>query len=452
MNCSATSKKLCGKYDCSSCYERSFISHPKAKFWSSKNLLKPIQVFKNSNKKYLFDCADCGHEIEMMVKNVSIGQWCNYCNRDGLCNNESCQFCYNKSFASHPMAKNWSNKNDILPRNILKGSERKILFDCDKCNHSFESKLFSVSSGTKCPYCTNQKLCQYECDLCFNKTCASHEMAKVWSQLNNFSPREIFLQSNKKIIFNCSSCSHQYETTPNHYYNRNGSCPYCANKYLCSLEDCQKCYDKSFASHHFANCWSDKNNNIPRNVFKGSETKFMFNCNTCNSEFESKLYNVLTGYWCPYCKNKTEAKLLSFLKENYTDYKSQLRFNWCRYSKTDNIMPFDFGFNNDKILIELDGDQHFKQVSNWDSPESVQEKDIEKINYSIKNGYSVIHIYQNEVWNDIYDWKTILKNAIENLKENKNYKVIFISCCDIYSSHISKLDASVKYRIINPKF
>lgn len=71
-------------------------------------------------------------------------------------------------------------------------------------------------------------------------------------------------------------------------------------------------------------------------------------------------------------------------------------------------MPFDFGLTDKKILIELDGEQHFNQVSNWDSPESVQSKDIEKIKNSIQSGYSIIHIYQKEVWNDIYDWKIFL--------------------------------------------
>ena len=32
-------------------FERSFASHPKSKFWSELNKLKPIQVFKSTNKK-----------------------------------------------------------------------------------------------------------------------------------------------------------------------------------------------------------------------------------------------------------------------------------------------------------------------------------------------------------------------------------------------------------------
>ena len=44
--------KLCEDNNCKICYERSFESHPKAKFWDySKNTKNPRQVCKNSNYK-----------------------------------------------------------------------------------------------------------------------------------------------------------------------------------------------------------------------------------------------------------------------------------------------------------------------------------------------------------------------------------------------------------------
>jgi very-short-patch-repair endonuclease len=451
MSCSTTRKILCGNIKCSTCYSRSFATHPKSEFWSSKNELEPHEVLKSSNKKYLFDCKECGHELEMMVKNVSGGQWCKYCKGGGICTSDKCDMCYKRSFASHPMAVCWSNKNKINPREVLKGSDKRFWFDCKDCGHDFDCRLFSVVKDKQCVYCSNQKLCNdTQCNNCYTKSCASHEMNTAWSSKNDLFPNNVFLQSNKKIIFNCLKCKHEYETTPNHYYNRNGSCPYCDNKKLCD-NDCEQCFNKSFASHPLVTCWSNKNKINPRNIFKGSENKGIFNCNMCNSEFESKMYNVLTGYWCPYCKNKSEGKLLEFIKSNYKDYKTQVRFDWCRYSQTNNIMPFDFGLIDKKILIELDGEQHFSQVSNWDTPESTQSKDTEKIRNSIQNGYSIIHIYQKEVWNDIYNWKDILTKVINYLEKKKESICILISCVDKYQNHITKLDNMIKYKVINPK-
>ena len=144
MSCLANQKILCGEESCKTCYDRSFATHPRAVCWSSHNELRANQVSKNSNKKYKFDCHDCGHEIEMILKNVNSGQWCKYCNSDGLCDEEDCLFCYQKSFASHPMAESWSIHNEIQPRQILRRSDKKCWFKCIDCKHSFHIKLFSL--------------------------------------------------------------------------------------------------------------------------------------------------------------------------------------------------------------------------------------------------------------------------------------------------------------------
>ena len=44
-------------------YEKTFALNPKSVYWSSKNKLKPDQVYKNSNLKYFFDCDNCKHEF-----------------------------------------------------------------------------------------------------------------------------------------------------------------------------------------------------------------------------------------------------------------------------------------------------------------------------------------------------------------------------------------------------
>jgi hypothetical protein len=70
---------------------------------------------------------------------------------------------------------------------------------------------------------------------------------------------------------------------------------------------------------------------------------------------------------------------------------------------------------------------------------------------SIKNGYSIIHIYQKEVWNDTYDWKQVLRRVINYLENQQSCLSVFISCETKYVSHIEKLDSSINYKIVNPK-
>ena len=448
MNCSETRKVLCGEETCLTCLERSFAKHPRASCWSQKNDKEPHEVLRSSNKKFWFDCGDCGHELHMPLNGVSNGQWCVYCCGGKLCAGPSCDTCHERSFASHPMAIHWSFQNDKIPREVFKRSDKKFWFDCRDCGHTFQAALFSIQKEKHCAFCSNQRLCsEVDCQMCLDKSCASHERMKAsWAPENPLTPRDVFLQSNKKILFDCIACHHRHTTTPNGYCERTGSCVYCANQRLCE-EDCATCFQKSFASHPKVLCWSPTNPMTPRSVFQGSEQTARFDCETCHSSFDSKLYNVLTGYWCPFCKKKTEAILNSFLEEEYP-IKKQPRFDWCRFSETNNIMPFDVMRKDHPILIELDGNQHFIQVSNWGTPEIVQKKDVEKIQKSIQNGYSIIHLPQEDVWYDRYDWRAALREVMASLESADSQCVFLCSDAAVYETHLQLLGDSVPLRIV----
>ena len=66
-----------------------------------------------------------------------------------------------------------------------------------------------------------------------------------------------------------------------------------------------------------------------------------------------------------------------------------------------------------KILIELDGPRHFRQVSNWLSFEEQHSRDVYKNNMAVANGYPIIRISQEIVFGDKLDWRTLLITAIE---------------------------------------
>ena len=148
-----------------------------------------------------------------------------------------------------------------------------------------------------------------------------------------------------------------------------------------------------------------------------------------------------------HCKKKTEAILNEFLEEEFP-IKKQARFDWCRFSETNNIMPFDVMRKDYPILIELDGNQHFIQISNWNSPEIVQKKDVEKIQKSIENGYSIIHLPQEDVWHDRYDWRAALREVMVSL-ETADPQCVFL-CLDaaVYETHLQLLGDSVPLRIV----
>ena len=409
--------KICERIDCNMCFNKSFASHEKSKYWSDKNTKIPIQVHKNSNNKYKFDCEKCKHIFQITLSDISgyKNAWCGFCANKILCENDNCDVCFNKSFASHEKSKYWSCRNSQTPRQLFKSDNKKYFFDCD-CKHLFDIPLNSIiQQESWCSYCSNppKKLCDNDnCQECFNKSFASHLRSKYWSSKNTLF----------KYIFNCDNCKHVFETSLSGITFRNSWCIYCVNQKLCQNNNCNICFDKSFASNIKSKFWSDENIKNPRQVFKSSNIKYIFYCEN-NHQFVT-IPNHITqkSSWCPFCLHKTEMKLLKWLENNYTNIEAQVRFEWSKINKSQKI--YDFCLPKHNLLIELDGKQHFEQVSNWKSPELTQINDFLKNDLALDNGYNMIRICQQIVFDDKEDWENKLKDTIKNLTDNPQIHTI----------------------------
>lgn len=405
---------FCHDNKCKSCFYKSFASQSKAKYWSDKNEINPRHIRKSSGKIFKFDC-ECGHEFEISLRNVTTcGKWCSYCVHLKLCDDDNCVTCFNKSFASHAKSKYWSKDNDIKPRNVFKSSSKKYKFDCKNCGHEFYQSLNDTNKGTWCPYCSvpSKLLCDDEsCDFCFDRSFASHEKSIYWSSKNKISPRDVLKTSNNKYIFDCI-CEHEFTKMVVDVALKNTWCPYCSNLKLCQNENCDQCYNNSFASHKISKYWSKKNKIKPRFVFKSSNKKFEFDCPYCNELYINRLATISRGQWCSCRRNKTETILYKFLKKHFNNIIKQKTFRWCKNKKN---LPFDFCVDDYKIIIELDGDQHFNQVSNWKSPTETQKRDIYKMQQANLHDYTVIRLLQQDIWaNKNPYWKNQLLDAIRS--------------------------------------
>lgn len=107
-------QKLCIDENCKSCFEKSFVSHPCAdKMWCADNEVSARHVSKKSGKKYNFKCEKCKHTFTTEVYKVTNAKYnCVYCSNSKLCKDETCDWCFEYSFASHPRSdmKWWSKK------------------------------------------------------------------------------------------------------------------------------------------------------------------------------------------------------------------------------------------------------------------------------------------------------------------------------------------------------
>lgn len=159
-----------------------------------------------------------------------------------------------------------------------------------------------------------------------------------------------------------------------------------------------------------------------------------------HSFFYQKAGDHIRGYGCKNCTHKTEKMMFKWLKNNM-GYEPQTQFSFddCRNSMTDHKYQFDFRIGN--IFIELDGRQHFREITHWKSEVSeVRRRDIEKTIYLLENGYSLIRIDQIYVWRCINNWDIKLEECIfDILESNLDFpEVYYIG--DKYDKHIEDLD------------
>ena len=389
-------------------YDRSFASNEKrAACWhATKNGdVKPRDVFKSSGKKYWFTC-DNDHDFDMSLSNVTLGRWCSSCYQTPS---------YEQSFASNEeRAAYWhgTKNGKVKPRDVFKSANKKYWFTCDN-NHDFDVSLDNVTKGQWCSSCHQTP--SYEQSFASNE-----ERAACWHITKNgdVKPRDVFKSSGKKYWFTCDN-NHDFYVPLNSV----------TKGYWCSSCYQTPSYEQSFASNEErAAYWhATKNGKVkPRDVFKSSGKKYWFTCDN-DHDFDVSLDNVTKGKWCSSCVNKTETHVFETLRDKEYDVgkKSNRKMFKTKYR-------YDIIIDDKKVIVEVDGPQHFRQVSNWCSHEETYKTDIYKEELAHKNGYRVVRISQEYVWyrqiaKNKTEWISKLVKAIESEHENQ-----FISDSDEY--------------------
>ncbi|AYV76702.1 MAG: restriction endonuclease [Terrestrivirus sp.] len=431
-----TNQQLCDEYHCLFCYNKSFASHEKAKYWLyDKNNVTSREVFCGSKTLYWFKCNICQHEFQQMPKRITSKQecWCNYCSSNILCDNKECIICFNKSFASHHRSNELIDEDKDKARMIFRGTKDKLKFECKFCFHIYETNISNITNhNTGCSYCASELLCNDEdCLYCWCRSFESHLKSKYMIIKNGITPRKIFKSTKSLMPFKCNICNHEFKTSPSSIYHLNAFCPYCGHKKLCDKNDCIDCYNKSFASHEKSKFYIESQSLKPREFFKYASHIGIFYCNKCKTNFQIKIAQVSQGIWCQNCRTTTENKLYDKLIEFYPNLKRQKKFDDLKSDKNRHYL-FDFCIEENKIIIELDGLQHFEQVFNWKSPESQQQSDFIKMKYANNNGYSIIRILQEDVYKNAYDWLNELIGVINKIITDQKIQNIFMCRNDEY--------------------
>jgi len=130
-------------------------------------------------------------------------------------------------------------------------------------------------------------------------------------------------------------------------------------KILCSEEDCDICFEMSFASSNRSKFWSTKNELTPRQVYKNSHRKFIFVCEN-NHEFNSTLQHVSSGTWCPRCSTyNNETECIQIIEKLTGKPFKTVKPKFLQISPKATL-ELD-GYNDDlKLALEYNGRQHYE--------------------------------------------------------------------------------------------
>ncbi len=259
-------------------------------------------------------------------------------------------------------------------------------------------------------------LCNYNCQKCANnyklETDSFIEKAKkIHKDIYDYS-KVNYINADTQIIIICREHG-EFTQIPDFHINRKCGCPKCSNNVkldiLEFIENANKIHDNKY--------------DYSKVEYNNNRKPVIIICKK-HGEFSQIPYvHINQKCGCPSCINKTEYKFYKKIKEFYPTIKRQYKVEWCKNKQR---LPFDFAIEELKIIIELDGEQHFTQVSNWTSPEIQIEKDKFKTENANKNGFSIIRILQDDVSKDKFDWLTEIQTNVSKITNEQTIQNIFI--------------------------
>ena len=225
--------------------------------------------------------------------------------------------------------------------------------------------------------------------------------------------------SRKPVLIGCPKCGNYFPQTPSNHLNGHG-CPDCRLENLREVvrrknkKAADEFKEKAIAKHGEGKFLYD------RVDYDTSKKPVLIGCPKCGNYFPQAPGDHLRGHGCPTCRNKTEKKVYDYLINHYLGLIWGFKANWCKNPETDCYYPFDFCIKEKRLIIELDGKQHFEDFECWKSSfEDRHRVDLIKQVDANENGFRVIRLMQEDVWSDKYDWLTeLLKNIEDDTKQN----------------------------------
>ena len=338
------------------------------------------------------------------------------------CTNDDCEYCYKHSLAYFFDTQAfedcfYSDSNPKSARHVWLSTRKMCLFMCTTCGHTYSQRTSNKTiRGRGCPFCKKQcpPCDNEECDFCYENTLVSYlddATDCMDSGLNEVSSRNVWRGSSTSYNIRCMTCNHTYGQRTNVITStKRQGCPFCTKQCLpCDDMSCEFCTNHTL-SDIFEDCIYSDDNILPaRKIWLGSTKLCIFQCTASGHTYFQQAYHKSAGTGCPKCKHKTQDKVHSFISTVLSEHKVEHEWSppWLGRKR------FDIAVPSLKTVWEVDGAQHYKQVSNWTAPEVVQASDRWKQARATENGFMVHRIRVCDIRPKGSKWEETITQTIE---------------------------------------
>lgn len=245
---------------------------------------------------------------------------------------------------------------DSLP----KYAKDKTLWRCSQ-GHEWKVSYISIRVGKGCPHCYgNAKKIEQD----YHDLAQSHEFKWLGPYPKNV---------NAMTCWQCQD-GHKWEASFNRIYSGRG---------------CKKCYEnkrrKSSQDYHglAKTCGIKWVGKLPKNA----NHKTLWQCHK-GHRWGATYSNIYFGTNCPDCHNYKGPNLIAkILTAMGVHFETEKRFNSCKHKRP---LPFDFYIPAANLLIEYQGEHHFKSI--WGPLSNVKRNDKIKADWADQSPYELLYI------------------------------------------------------------
>ena len=272
-----------------------------------------------------------------------------------------------------------SNKDYILISKEYINYKSKLTIRHLKCGKDFNMSYNHFKRGQRCSHCNKT----------IRKTTKQYKL-EVFKKYNGEYEILGDYKNNRTPIKTKHVCGHEWSIRPDNLLIRGHGCPKCNGGVLSNVNE-----------------FKVKVENIYKNEYEvigdyiGAHKKIKMKHAICGYEWSPTPSNFLSNrVQCPKCTNiqkasKGEKEIMKWLDNNNFEYEREYSFDDCI---SINKLRFDFKVNlpnNNFILIEYDGEQHFKETTNkfkGSTLEEIQKRDRIKNEYCKNKNYKLLRI------------------------------------------------------------